>query len=137
MLSGSHPPNDLPLVPAILPSRSMTQIPYIGRDRVKKPADADEKWAGHDEYGDHTPGGDPENPYKRKGWESFYSRPGVLKFGDVDLVIQGTLDNCSSSLEHSYGCSFRKPVNPDTVLAGKKTFSIDELEVFFVLEHHQ
>lgn len=123
--------------PSLAASLSVEKIPYIGRVRVKIPADAGEKWAGHDEYGDHTPGGDPNNPYNRKGWESFYSEPGLIKFGDVDLVIQGTLDNCSSTLESSYGCSFRKPIDPSTVLAGRKTFSIDELEVFFVHENHQ
>ena len=112
-----------------------SKIPYNGRVREKKPTgELVNQWG---QINEHT--GVFEsfqgNPYKQQGWESFYSEPGILRFGKSDLVLSNDLDHCSSSLESSYGCSFRGALRT-TVLAGANTFRIDDVEVFFV-QHHQ
>ena len=71
-------------------------------------------------------------PYSKRGWESFYSEHGVFRFGETDFVINESFDHCSSCLESSFGCAFRKPVQPDCVLAGRKDFKVDKFEVFLV-----
>jgi len=111
------------------------KIPYNGRVREKKPTgELVNQWG---QINEHT--GVFEsfqgNPYKQQGWESFYSEPGILRFGKSDLVLSNDLDHCSSSLESSYGCSFRGALRT-TVLAGANTFRIDDVEVFFV-QHNQ
>jgi hypothetical protein len=92
----------------------------------------EEHWTIHSDFeGDEARTMD-DNPYSKRGWESFYSEHGVFRFGETDFVINNSFDHCSSSLESSFGCAFRKPVRPDCVLAGRKDFKVDKFEVFLV-----
>jgi hypothetical protein len=87
------------------------------------------EWGGEDEYGDFH--ADTDSPYNATGWESLFTSPGLLRFGKTDLVINGSLDQCTSILESSYGCGFR-PQMKSSVLAGEQKFTIDRMEVFLV-----
>jgi hypothetical protein len=109
------------------------KIPYHGRARVKKPQNLiEEHWMIHAEYEEQESHMREDNPYSKRGWESFYSEHGVFRFGETDFVINESFDHCSSCLESSFGCAFRKPVQPDGVLAGRKEFKVDKFEVFLV-----
>ena len=118
-----------------------SQIPYNGRVREKVPQEKTEQWGevstnydGKEEWKSFR-----TNPYNTTGWESFYSNSGVMKFGKTDLIIQDSLDTCSSTLESSYGCAFRPPLRSN-ILAGAPTFRIDQMEVFLVQDgggHYQ
>ena len=114
-------------MPAIL------QIPYVGREKVKKPTQLiEQNWTYFDEMGNGDSQIMPGCPYSKRGWESFYCEHGVIRFGQTDFVISDSFDQCSSRLESSFGCAFRKPVHPDSVLAGQKNFKIDKFELFLV-----
>lgn len=108
------------------------QIPYIGRAKAKKPTHLIEQhWTYVDEMNDVREVM-PNCPYNKRGWESFYCEHSVIRFGETDFVINESFDQCSSHLESSFGCAFRKPCHPDNVLAGQKNFKIDKFEVFLV-----
>jgi hypothetical protein len=106
------------------------KIPYNGRVREKVPQPEYKQWGNVDEdTGEWEPF--TTNPYNTTGWESFFADVGVLRFGQTDLILNKNLDTCSSNLESSFGCSFRRPLR-STILAGSERFSIDQLEVFYV-----
>ena len=77
-----------------------------------------------------------DHPYNKTGWESYYVDSKSFRFGKTDLAINGNLDNCSSTLESSFGCSFRRPVR-STILAGAEKFRINQMEVFYVQNNPQ
>ena len=98
--------------------------------REKVPQPEYKQWGNVDEdTGEWEPF--TTNPYNTTGWESFFADVGVLRFGQTDLILNKNLDTCSSNLESSFGCSFRRPLR-STILAGSERFSIDQLEVFYV-----
>ena len=117
-----------------IPSTKMQclQIPYHGRARAKKPQNLiAEHWTIHPEHeGDEARPAD-NSPYSKRGWESFYSEHGVFRFGETDFIINETFDHCSSTLESSFGCAFRKPVHR-LHPCWEKDFKVDKFEVFMV-----
>ena len=56
-----------------------------------------------------------------------------VQFGVGDLVLRKGLSNCSSELEGSYGLGLRRGSSEaSTILAGSKTFAVDEIELWHV-----
>ena len=68
---------------------------------------------------------------------NLYATKDTLTFGKYDLILADDFDNCSATIENSYGVGFEPgSTEAQTYLAGSPTFSADIVEVwgFFTLD---
>jgi len=92
------------------------KIPFHGREAMPPPPDGIVQ--------------DGARPIK---FGALYSNAQTLQFGVGDLVLTNDFQNCSSELEHSFGCGLQvDSERARTLLAGATRFTCDEVECWAV-----